>query len=139
MTTSMKLAIPTFVTVLSLLQCYSLPAQVPSSIRPKRFWDRTTIVLINRVDDVLTLHCKSKDDVLGVHILQKGESWEFSFDPNFFFRTLFYCSFQWDGETHYFDVYKQTRDYRYKKIWWQVKIDGVCSRVTEGLFCFPWN
>ncbi|RYR15289.1 hypothetical protein Ahy_B04g072012 [Arachis hypogaea] len=42
----------------------------------------------------LTLHCKSKDDDLGIHLLHPGESYEFS----------------WQNECHYFDVYDKARD-----------------------------
>ncbi|XLT91918.1 hypothetical protein HN873_013598 [Arachis hypogaea] len=45
----------------------------------------------------LTLHCKSKDDDLGVQHLKPLEHWEFQFYPNFLGRTLSFCSFGWKG------------------------------------------
>ncbi|KAF8016973.1 hypothetical protein BT93_H2234 [Corymbia citriodora subsp. variegata] len=58
---------------------------------------KTTVVINNRWvggwGTTLTVHCKSKDDHLGVHYIR--ESWSFSFTPNPFGRTLFFCGFSW--------------------------------------------
>ncbi|KAI4388530.1 hypothetical protein MLD38_000850 [Melastoma candidum] len=136
----MKLVVLVFVAVLLLLQCFSPAARVPTSSGVEQFWDRTTIILYNRIGMMVTLHCKSKDDDLGIHVLEKDESWRFSFDPNFAFSTLFYGSFQWGGETHDFDVYKQTREYMYKEIGWSVWTTGpCCSDPDQRIVCFTWN
>ena len=55
----------------------------------------------------LALHCKSKDDDLGVKYLQFKETWWFHFRPNIWGTTLFFCSFQWDQTgIHWFVVYQ---------------------------------
>jgi hypothetical protein len=44
------------------------------------------------------------------HIKWIEISFSWAFKDNFFNTTLFYCSFKWDGETHWFDIYKSKRD-----------------------------
>ncbi|XP_039048910.1 S-protein homolog 2-like [Hibiscus syriacus] len=58
----------------------------------------------------LTIHCKSKDDDLGVHVLSYGESYDFEFIPRLFGRTLFFCRMTFNGKSHWFDVYEGYRD-----------------------------
>jgi len=93
----------------------------------------------------LTLHCKSKDDDLGVQLLHHGQSFSWKFGPRFppiIFQTLFFCSFAWTGESHYFDIYvqgdKKLDDCDYCN--WNVFKSGPC-RIQEigDPICFPWN
>ena len=58
----------------------------------------------------LTVHCKSCDDDLGVHKLTPWASYDFSFRPNLWGTTLFYCFFQWPSSFYYFNVYIEKRD-----------------------------
>ncbi|XP_038698049.1 S-protein homolog 5-like [Tripterygium wilfordii] len=60
----------------------------------------------------LTLHCKSKEDDLGEHVLQyHDQGYEFRFRPNIWGSTLFFCSFSWQGgPIHWFDIYDYRRD-----------------------------
>lgn len=58
----------------------------------------------------LTVHCKSKNDDLGEHVLSQDESFPINFRRNFFGNSLFYCSFKWNGKVHRFDIYDQSRD-----------------------------
>jgi len=93
----------------------------------------------------LTLHCKSKDDDLGVQLLHRGQSFSWKFSPRFppiIFQTLFFCSFTWTGESHHFDIYVQgvekldNCDYCN----WNVFKSGPCRIQEKGdPICFPWN
>ncbi|CAL0304032.1 unnamed protein product [Lupinus luteus] len=58
----------------------------------------------------LMIHCKSRDDDLGVHVLKYDEEWKFQFQINFHQSTLFFCGFTWDGTLHWFDIYDWSRD-----------------------------
>ncbi|KAI4323482.1 hypothetical protein L6164_023081 [Bauhinia variegata] len=61
----------------------------------------------------LNLHCQSKDDDLGTHVVQSGQSYQFEFHPNLVIHnTLFYCNFDWpdDQWLHHFDVYDESQD-----------------------------
>ncbi|RYR15291.1 hypothetical protein Ahy_B04g072014 [Arachis hypogaea] len=86
----------------------------------------------------LTLHCKSKDDDLGIHLLHPGESYEFSFGTSYISQTLFFCRFLWQNECHYFDVYDKARDYQR---WpygcgYNVTKSGPCRVYSH---CFSWQ
>jgi hypothetical protein len=43
----------------------------------------------------LSVHCKSKDDDIGVHLLHHRDIFGWKFGNNYFGQTLFYCSFEW--------------------------------------------
>lgn len=92
----------------------------------------------------LTVHCKSKNDDLGIHLLHPNEEYEFSFHPMFFWRhTLFFCSFQWPGAFHYFDIYVQKRDQDTCTICsWKILQDGPCRHnpfTKQYDNCYKWN
>ena len=42
----------------------------------------------------LTAHCKSKDNDIGIQEISYGEFFEFSFKPNIWGTTLFFCSME---------------------------------------------
>lgn len=68
----------------------------------------TTVTTINKLaGPVLNVHCRSKDDDLGVHIIEFERSYSFTFRPHVWGTTQFSCSFQWvQGEIHNFSIYK---------------------------------
>ncbi|KAJ4824388.1 hypothetical protein Tsubulata_026332, partial [Turnera subulata] len=80
---------------------------------------------------VLNFHCKSKNDDLGVQLLHPGEEWMFRFTVNIWETTLYFCRFWWGAESHWFDIYKASRDkwppvcYDDNK-YWEVKQSGPC-------------
>lgn len=53
----------------------------------------TRITIQNNIDYLLGVHCKSKDDDLGFHILKKGELYGWKFHVNFMKSTLYFCGF----------------------------------------------
>ncbi|PKI64853.1 hypothetical protein CRG98_014768 [Punica granatum] len=91
----------------------------------------------------LTVHCKSKNDDLGVQVLASQQYFRFHFYPNLGGSTLFFCSFQWTNAFHWFDVYSEGRDYeRCFNCIWSVRPDGPClyNRNTGQYdLCSPWN
>ncbi|CAB4261721.1 unnamed protein product [Prunus armeniaca] len=92
----------------------------------------------------LTVHCKSRDDDLGVKVLPINGTFEFSFKPNFIHTTQFYCSFQWPGRFEWFDIYKDSKD-ECSLCYWKVFPSAVCRLSWEfdinGDYndCYPWN
>ncbi|KAK7374266.1 hypothetical protein VNO80_07694 [Phaseolus coccineus] len=114
---------------------------------------RTDVYITNSLEgkEDLHIHCKSKDDDLGPHVLHINETFKFSFRANIFYGTLFFCSFQWgNGPLLYFDVYDQKRDQnkcdqcKCDECKWSIKKDGPCrfepqrdcSLVRK---CYEWN
>ena len=89
----------------------------------------------------LTLDCKSKDDDLGSHILHHGGQYSFSFGYGIIKQTLFYCSFQWNNELHWFNIVESGRDECFDCIWY-IRQSGPC--LVEGRDitpdgCFHWK
>ncbi|PRQ45873.1 putative plant self-incompatibility S1 [Rosa chinensis] len=136
------MALPTryvlFLTVLLLLK-NTCEAQIVKH--------KTHLQISNYMETELTIHCKSKDNDIGVKTLPPQGSYAFSFRPNFWNSTLFFCKFTWKDGSHWFDIYVQTRDQHscVKNCnWFVVKNgSGVC-RLIEGEahlvdMCYPWN
>jgi len=87
----------------------------------------------------LTVHCKDKHNDLGIHKLEYGEIFEFSFRPNFFWKvSLYFCQFTWEGGSHYFDIYKQSRD-RCIVCVWNIFENGPCKVYRKYSDCYVWN
>ncbi|KAL3724936.1 hypothetical protein ACJRO7_030013 [Eucalyptus globulus] len=86
----------------------------------------------------LTVHCKSKNDDLGVQQIPHGGTWKFHFRPNVFCKTLFFCSMQWPGQFHRFDIYDGERDTERceESCKWDVKPTGPC---LLNMACENWN
>nr|AFK43132.1 unknown [Lotus japonicus] len=122
-----------------LLLCLLLP------VVNSAFWDKVHVRVTNYLEGELdlTLHCKSKDDDLGVKVLHQDQFYEFSFRPNFWGTTLFHCSFQWQHVTKRFDIFKDHRDYDGYFFYWTIQQDGPCVFDKPNGFlplnCFPWN
>ncbi|CAI0544132.1 unnamed protein product [Linum tenue] len=110
-------------------------------------WGKTTVVVRNELVNHLQmdLHCKSREDDLGGVLLQVFEEFQWSFRPNLFGGTLFYCHVNWgDGRLYWFDFYVQRRDIkRCRSVCrWSVDVHGPCSyNEHEGGYdkCYHWN
>ncbi|XP_059631275.1 S-protein homolog 5-like [Cornus florida] len=58
----------------------------------------------------LTIHCKSKNDDLGTHVIPSKAYYEWSFEPNFMLTTLYYCNMKWMNNDEFVDAYDANRD-----------------------------
>ncbi|PKI37812.1 hypothetical protein CRG98_041762 [Punica granatum] len=91
------------------------------------------------------IHCKSKNNDLGVHVIGPGQKYELSFTPNIWGRTLFFCGVSWSGGHFVFDIYRDRRDNmdRCKHYCrWHVTKDAVIGFREDGPnadIVIPWN
>ncbi|KAE9593560.1 putative plant self-incompatibility S1 [Lupinus albus] len=70
---------------------------------------------------LLTVHCKSKNNDLGVHKLNYKDEFKFQFKPNIWGTTLFYCGLTWDGKLQSLVAFDNLRDiYFCKDLKWSI-------------------
>ncbi|RDX82151.1 S-protein-like 2, partial [Mucuna pruriens] len=72
--------------------------------------EKTHVYIKNSLGVDLLIHCKSRDNDLGVQLLHPNDTFGFGFRVNLFGTTLFYCSFQWGNDFHWFDIFIANRD-----------------------------
>ncbi|KAK9287860.1 hypothetical protein L1049_016302 [Liquidambar formosana] len=106
---------------------------------------RTHVTIGNDLGEGLncTIHCKSKDDDLGVHVLQFLDNYEWSFRTNFWGTTLFFCNIKWRDAAGTFDIFKARRDYKRcgSKCLWLVTPEGPCQFNYDSYsydICYKW-
>ncbi|KAJ4840522.1 hypothetical protein Tsubulata_047977 [Turnera subulata] len=104
--------------------------------------------VINTLEGVqdLQLHCKSKNNDLGLQVVHPGQYFMIKFNPNIWGTTLFFCSFSWAGELHYFDIYKAARGDKPvcpdDVILWEIRKSGPCFMTCMRdpyQRCYRWN
>ena len=97
------------------------------------FSPKNTVRVYNRMNDniLVYLHCQSKDDDLGQHVLAVGEHQEWSFNDRVFSTTLFWCTMN-AGNVHVnFEVYNVKTEL--------MKCSTQCNRILNnygGYFFF---
>ncbi|KAG4202105.1 hypothetical protein ERO13_A05G319342v2 [Gossypium hirsutum] len=91
----------------------------------------------------LTIHCKSKNDDLSVHLLTYRNDYEFKFRPSILLDTWFYCSMQWNRTMHWFGIYTSKRDtlmlHTCTFCLWNVRPEGTCLVEYKKVTCYSWN
>lgn len=108
---------------------------------------KVNLRIINEVGEgaIINFHCKSKDDDLGHYVLAPHQYFQFQFRPNLWGTTIFYCLFWWGNQTHWFDIYKESRDDRRcdEECWWKVGKSGACLKdyfnATTYNLCEDWK
>lgn len=93
---------------------------------------RVGVRITNTLSNTLDVHCKSKDNDLGPHHLNKTQYVEWHFTPNIFGRTLFWCNFEDGFRSKSIDVYNEKKygdcpiyHPAYSMIcYWEVRDDG---------------
>lgn len=104
---------------------------------------KTRVTITNTLvpDTPLRLHCQSKNDDLGVHILPKFGSFSFKFKPNVWETTLFFCNFQWTSNgtalSKWYDIFQPTDSCT--RCDWEIHPYGPCRVKGTSLTCYPWN
>ncbi|GKV50352.1 hypothetical protein SLEP1_g57060 [Rubroshorea leprosula] len=91
----------------------------------------------------LIVHCKSGDDDLGEQKLQYQGTWGFRFRPNIWGTTLFFCSFKWQDQFLYFNVFDWNRDFKdYFEFLYSIVPTNPCKYnvgTNKYDICYEWN
>ncbi|GAV64194.1 Self-incomp_S1 domain-containing protein, partial [Cephalotus follicularis] len=108
---------------------------------------RVRVQITNQMASNVTIHCKSKNDDLGIHVISSGQSYGWGFKVNFWQTTLFFCGFTTEKGRGVYDIYKALRD-NFRCLndfgtgdicFWDVKDDGVHGYVgVENDIWFKW-
>lgn len=124
------------ITMLVFLSLFSLgkASNEPDSLEVMHV--RVTNQLANGV--VLTIHCKSADNDLGVHVLSYGQFIGWHFRKNIWGTTRFYCYLFSKRGNNSFDVFRQGMCSRHCP--WFVRDNGTCLETHKPYksFCYPW-
>ncbi|KAG2331687.1 hypothetical protein Bca52824_002867 [Brassica carinata] len=105
------------------------------------------VKIYNGLGSTMRFRCKSKDTDLGYQSVPPHAMWLFSFQRNFFGRSLYYCYFDLPNGRRWFDIYKEPRDTSDSDYWkndcvWKITPSGPCKYNeyrTQTTLCFPWN
>ncbi|KAI3470519.1 hypothetical protein Pfo_027182 [Paulownia fortunei] len=92
----------------------------------------------------LKLHCASKDDDLGNHMLKTNQYFHWTFCENFFPNTLFFCHLWWGSKQRTFDAFKSKWKQKYSgHDYWVVKSDGIYfsffNSTKDFIKKYDWN
>lgn len=68
--------------------------------------EATYVDLINYVNDSIIVHCQSKDTDLGSRVVQPEMNYFWTFRPNIFGMTLYWCDFFWLKKKQTIQVWK---------------------------------
>lgn len=103
----------------------------------------TTVTVNNKLGggETVNIHCKSKDDDLGLHSMGPNGKYDFHFEPNFFpHNTLFYCHVTWPGNSHFFNAYDEVIDLDrcHPNCCWNITPQKACDCAAPG-FCRVWT
>ncbi|KAF1891918.1 hypothetical protein Lal_00036265, partial [Lupinus albus] len=75
---------------------------------------------------VLKLHCKDKNNDLGVYELNYKDEFKFQFQSAFR-PTLYFCGLTWDDKLHWFVVFDENRDHHFcLDLHWSIRKDQPC-------------
>ncbi|OVA18533.1 Plant self-incompatibility S1 [Macleaya cordata] len=112
------------------------------------YWRKIHVHVENDItpNKMMELHCKSKDDDLGLRSLEYKESFSWKFKINFSKTTLFFCYMGWNGTDGKlvqgsFEIYSAKRDRTRcgTQCYWSARKDGVFSPSSEGYqVMYPW-
>jgi len=83
-------------------------------------------------DVELLVHCKSGDDDVGAHLIHFNQSFSFDVLPNILLNTLYFCSFRFNNEVHWFDIYSYWRDFFHcteVDCSWKIKPDDLLAKT----------
>lgn len=126
---------------LLLIKCNPLEACLPRFIEEKI----TVVVDRNVSSDAIPMkvHCFSKDDDLGYHMLLKfNDYFKWKFCLNFIPTTKFFCHIWWGNKTQKFNAYNENLDSNPNYQIWLAADDGIYlahAPFQRGKKMYDWN
>lgn len=140
------MAMRSFFVVLTVLAMAAL-----EGVESNNQWNQATmsVRIRNELPGELTVHCKSRDDDLGVQYLSSwGTTFYFAFKDNFWGSTLFWCGFAYGPKLwNVFNVWKGggllgRKSLPCEQCVWAVRVDAF-YRAQEGsapvVAVYPWR
>ncbi|KAL5564499.1 hypothetical protein UlMin_027663 [Ulmus minor] len=101
--------------------------------------EKKTVRIKNAVEEgnvvkTINVRCKSKEDNLGDKVILPGQSWEFTFRPDIWKDTLFFCRIWWEKNCYYINAWVDRSDMEYgKTVCWKIMKDIPCKcDCTDG-------
>ncbi|KAM6544728.1 hypothetical protein CsatB_025464 [Cannabis sativa] len=140
------LSLSSVITICVMVTLFSCACGVTDIPRPPRQPEMgiEVVVIRNILDgkEQLSVHCKSKDDDLGVQLLTYNSTFTFKFTRNFWGTTLFFCGFQWKDQFHRFDIYTPDGPRcTPEPCLWYIIPSGPCKleAKTYSYRCYEWG
>ncbi|CAL0328428.1 unnamed protein product [Lupinus luteus] len=103
---------------------------------------RANVGIKNKLQNFdLVIHCKDRVRDDGYHALAPDQTYTFGFTLDIILnRTLWFCNFTWQQESHDFDIFIQMRD-KCTSCNWLIFLRGPCRliRETETKICYIWE
>ncbi|GAV63842.1 Self-incomp_S1 domain-containing protein [Cephalotus follicularis] len=95
----------------------------------------------------LDVHCKSRDDDLGLHSLYRNDTYEFGFRINYFGTTLFFCHLWYDNFQVVFDAFVSKDNFILMECGdrncnWEAQDGGIYLhnyRKNENVLKYKWG
>ncbi|KAE9612725.1 putative plant self-incompatibility S1 [Lupinus albus] len=116
--------------------------QMMSSVVSGRLFDKTKITLTNTLSKPILIHCKDQFNSDGPHVLLPGETHRFKFYKSPIFKYIWFCTIQWRGTYHEFDIFDSRRDSCFEyNCYWDIKESGPCQTLHnfKDPVCFTWD
>lgn len=116
---------------------------------PLWLFEKYNIIALNGLQasgSPLIVHCKSKNDDLGVHNLAVGQQFHWEFRTNLWDTTLFTCTFSWSGGSKGFEAFNDgDLNLRWcggQHCTWKAQEDGIYLfdiKANKYNFLYNWD
>ena len=103
-------------------------------------WQPVSVYVTNNLEGHgnLQVHYKDKSEDFGVHQIPYSQTYMMKVYP--WVLSDYYCGFVFDNVLHWFDIYKEQRDWLIgcgTKCEWSIYKAGPCLAKPHG--CYQWN
>ncbi|KAK9724827.1 hypothetical protein RND81_05G101300 [Saponaria officinalis] len=137
--------------ILAIITCLGIINHKINPILAQIELKHMNVQVINKIKDEgkgskLYLHCKSRDDDLGMQQLLRGQHLQWHFGVNFWMTTLYFCHFYWREQNRSFVVFKAGDEDAWCDHWvfWEVRNNGFyltcdASKASSWVKMHNWD